>query len=148
MIIDRLEHLSRYAGIHPSISEIVEYLNHTSLYELEAGRHQIQEDSIYVNIEQIKRKNKTEAQLEAHRKFMDIQIPLETIEIMGYTPVDLCAGISIPYSEEKDILFLRGQAQSYFTVEPGMFAIFMPQDAHAPGITPIQSKKAIFKVKI
>jgi biofilm protein TabA len=38
-------------------------------------------------------------------------------------------------------------AETYVTVKPGMFAIFFPQDGHAPGITPDGVKKVIVKVK-
>ena len=37
--------------------------------------------------------------------------------------------------------------QIYVAVKPGMFAIFFPQDGHAPGITPDGVKKVIVKVK-
>ena len=40
-----------------------------------------------------------------------------------------------------------GLAEAYIPVEPGMFAIFFPQDGHAPGITPDGVKKVIDKVK-
>ena len=52
-----------------------------------------------------------------------------------------------PYSEEKDITFFEGPADSYIDVKPGMFAIFFPQDGHAPAITPNGVKKIIIKVK-
>ena len=52
-----------------------------------------------------------------------------------------------PYNAEKDITFFEGLAETYITVKPGMFAIFFPQDGHAPGITPEGVKKVIVKVK-
>ena len=48
---------------------------------------------------------------------------------------------------EKDITFFEGLAETYVTVKPGMFAIFFPQDGHAPGVTPEGVKKVIVKVK-
>ena len=47
----------------------------------------------------------------------------------------------------KDITFFEGLAETYIAVKPGMFAIFFPQDGHAPGITPDGVKKVIVKVK-
>ena len=41
----------------------------------------------------------------------------------------------------------EGLAETYIAVKPGMFAIFFPQDGHAPGITPDGVKKVIVKVK-
>ena len=97
-----------------------------------------------VNIAQTSPKNKEAAKLETHNKFIDIQIPLSGNEVMGYT-----AGNDLPtaeYNAEKDITFFECLAESYFTVKPGMFAIFFPQDGHAPGITETGVKKIIVKV--
>ena len=46
---------------------------------------------------------------------------------------------------DKDISFYPGLAESYIPVKPGMFAIFFPQDAHAPGVSPDGVKKVIVK---
>jgi YhcH/YjgK/YiaL family protein len=78
---------------------------------------------------------------------IDIQIPITDAETYGYT-----ARRELPpgeYNAEKDITKLPGLASdSYVTCRPGMFAVFFPQDGHAPCIaaTP-ELKKAIFKVK-
>ena len=68
-------------------------------------------------------------------------------EIMGYTAAKDCVPADAPYNEEKDITFFEGLAETYVAVKPGMFAIFFPQDGHAPGITPDGVKKVIVKVK-
>ena len=37
---------------------------------------------------------------------------------------------------------------NFVTVKKGMFAIFFPQDAHAPGVTQTALKKAVFKIPV
>ncbi len=148
MIIDRLENLKSYASLHPAIGEIADYLAGHDLATFESGKYPLREEELFVNVEQTRALTRPEAKLEAHRMYIDIQIPLETVETIGYTPVELCNTAYIPYNKDKDIEFFRGQAQSYFLVEPGMFALLFPQDAHAPGITPTGGKKAIFKIKV
>ena len=89
---------------------------------------------------------KEEAKLETHNQFIDIQIPLSGVEVMGYT-----AREDLPeadYDADKDISFYPGLAESYIPVKPGMFAIFFPQDAHAPGVSPDGVKKVIVKVLV
>ena len=84
-----------------------------------------------VNFSQTNPKTKEEAKLETHNRFIDIQIPLSGVEVMGYTPRE-----DLPeaeYNADKDISFYHGLAESYIPVKPGMFVIFFPQDAHAPG---------------
>ena len=78
---------------------------------------------------------------------IDIQIPLSTSETYGYTP--LCDLPEAEYNAEKDISKMPGvMGQSYVNCQPGMFAIFFPQDGHAPCISTEPSiRKAIFKVK-
>lgn len=68
------------------------------------------------------------------------------VEVMGYT-----AREDLPeadYDADKDISFYPGLAESYIPVKPGMFAIFFPQDAHAPGVSPDGVKKVIVKVLV
>ena len=67
------------------------------------------------------------------------------VETMGYTPrTDLPEE---EYNAEKDITFYKGFAKDNLTITPGMFAIFFPQDGHAPGVTPDGVKKVIVKVR-
>ena len=61
-------------------------------------------------------------------------------------------GVSDPLPEAEydaaiDMTLYDGAATDYITVKPGMFALFFPEDGHAPGITPTGLKKIIIKVK-
>ena len=114
---------------------------------MEIGKTELKGKDLLVNIAQTKPKTKEEAKLETHCDFIDIQIPLSGTEIMGYTAAKDCIPADAPYNAEKDITFFEGLAETYITVKPGMFAIFFPQDGHAPGITPEGVKKVIVKVK-
>ena len=49
---------------------------------------------------------------------------------------DICSLQIEEEDAEKDITFYKGFAKDYLTITPGMFAIFFPQDGHAPGVTP------------
>ena len=113
---------------------------------LRLGKVKLQGDDLVVNFSQTKPKTKEEAKLETHNQFIDIQIPLSGVEVMGYT-----AREDLPeadYDADKDISFYPGLAESYIPVKPGMFAIFFPQDAHAPGVSPDGVKKVIVKVLV
>ena len=84
--------------------------------------------------------------LETHRDFIDIQIPLSGTEIMATPPQKIAFRQMLPTMQRR-YYFFSGLAESYIEVKPGMFAIFFPQDGHAPGITPDGVKKVIVKVK-
>ena len=147
MVIDTLENLGKYAALNPLFARVAEFLSANKLESLEIGKSALVEHQLTLNVTQTKPKTKEEARLETHREFIDIQIPISGTEVMGYTPLADCTPADAPYNVEKDITFYEGLAESYITVRPGMFAIFFPQDGHAPGITPTGVKKLIVKVK-
>ena len=145
MVIDTLENLETYVLLNPLFKDVVEFVKSNDLNALEVGKHQIKGGDLFVNIQVAKGKTKEAALLETHKKMIDIQIPLSASETYGYTP--LCGLPLADYNEEKDITKYEGAADTYVTCKPGEFAIFFPQDGHAPCITDApEIKKAIFKV--
>ena len=147
MIIDTLENLEKYVAINPLFKDVVAFLRNNDLMTLEEGKHLIKGDDLFVNIQVAKGKTPDEAVLETHRKMVDIQIPLDGMETYGYTPLSNLP--DTPYQSDKDITKYSGlMADSFVDCQPGMFAVFFPQDGHAPCSTMApEIKKAIFKVK-
>lgn len=146
MVVDKLENLEKYVSLNPLFAQAVEYLKSTDLDAQEIGKITLKEGELMVNFSQTRPKTKEEAKLETHNQFIDIQIPLSGVEVMGYTPrTDLPEE---EYNAEKDITFYKGLAKDYLTITPGMFAIFFPQDGHAPGVTSDGVKKVIVKVRV
>lgn len=121
------------------------FIKSNDLNSLEIGKHEIKGSDLFVNVQVAKGKTKEVAVLETHKKMIDIQIPLSAEETYGYTP--LCDLPDAEYNNEKDITKYEGMADTYVTCKPGEFAIFFPQDGHAPCIAGVpEIKKAIFKV--
>ena len=146
MVVDRLENLEKYISLNPLFAHAVEFLKSTDLDAHEIGKVVLKEGELMVNFSQARPKTKEEARIETHNNFIDIQIPLSGVELMGYMPrAELPEAV---YNAEKDITFYEGLATDYLTVKPGMFAIFFPEDAHAPGVTPDGVKKVIVKVRV
>lgn len=145
MVIDTIENLEKYVSLNPLFKDVVEFIKFNRLDDLEVGKHAIKGADLFVNIQIAKGKSKDIALLETHKKMIDIQIPLSAPETYGYTP--LCDLPEAEYNEEKDITKYVGEANTYVTCKPGEFAIFFPQDGHAPCISgEAEIKKAIFKV--
>lgn len=147
MIIDKLENLKNYTALNPLFGKVVEFIEKEDLQSFPLGKHVIDGDDLFANFNECSAKAREEAKLETHDVMIDIQIPLNDAEEMGYTPrADL---MPAPYDAENDISFYEGAARQYFTVEPGMFVIFFPEDAHAPAICRHDGlRKIIFKVKV
>lgn len=147
MIIDTIEKLAFYENLNPLFKDVVEFLRTNDLSSLEDGKHFIKGIDLFVNIQIAKAKTKEEAKMETHQRMIDIQIPLSTSETFGYTPLSKLP--KLEYNSEKDIIKYEQEAETYFTLQPGEFVIFFPQDGHTPCISSEKEiRKAIFKVKI
>lgn len=147
MIIDTLNNLEKYIPVNPLFQVVADFLKQNHLEDLEPGKHAIKGEDVFVNIQVAKGKTTEEAVVETHQIMTDIQIPISGSETYGYTPAcELPKGV---YDEVNDITKFPGlKAKDHVTCHRGMFAIFFPQDGHAPCISKEKEiKKAIFKVK-
>lgn len=147
MIIDTVDNLEKYAAVNPLFPKVVEFLKNNNLETMEPGKYEIAGKDLFVNITIAKGKTPDQAVIETHNKMIDIQIPITAAETYGYTQREMLP--EAVYNEEKDITKIPDlAADSYVTCQPGMMAIFFPQDGHAPCIAGVEElKKAIFKVK-
>lgn len=128
MIIDTLDNLARYESLYPLIAEVVAFMKNHDLESLEAGMHPIKGEVAYVNIQMAKGKTENEAAIEYHRKMIDIQLPLETDERYGYTPL-----ADLPeahFDEKNDFALLPGvRPQTISTSRKGSLCFSHPKTA-------------------
>lgn len=146
MIIDRLENIEKYNSLNPLFAQAVKFLRSTDLSHLEPGRIILKDNELFVNIDQTCPKQKKEAKLETHNCFIDIQLPLTDVEVIGYAPRAMLE--EAVYEADRDITFYEAPVTDYFTLKPGMFAVFFPEDAHAPAISDKGVKKIVIKVRV
>lgn len=147
MVLDTLDNLEKYVSLNPRFQTVVDFVRQGGLRNFTPHKEQLQGDELFANFALAKGKAKEEARLETHDKMIDIQIPISAPETMGYTPREALPAST--YNAEKDITFYEGLAEQYVTVHQGEFAIFFPQDGHAPCVsTENEIEKVIFKVKV
>lgn len=148
MIIDTLDNLGKYVALNPLFADVVNFLKSHDLQTMEAGSYPIKDKDVALKLSLTKQRTKETAILETHIDMIDIQVPITCAETFGYSP--LCDLPAFEYNAEKDITkYGDTKPQTYVTVNPGQFAIFFPQDGHAPCIIENEEiKKAIFKVKV
>lgn len=149
MILDHISKIETYKGISERMDLAINYLKSTDLSTLEVGKHAIDGDDVYVLIQSYLGKSVEEANCEAHKNYIDIQLVIAGDEYIGYAPVE---GMTVvePYSEAKDRFFVQWQG-TLLNMTQGMFAIFFPQDAHMPSVvnTPgILIQKAVVKIRV
>lgn len=145
MILDTLDNLKMYIGLNPLFPKVVEFIQLHDLSSMPLGKTAIIGDELYLTIADAQPKSQEEAVVETHRQMIDIQIPLSGTETHGFAPLSSLEEAT--YKEQDDISFYTRPPQTFLSVCPGEFVIFFPQDGHAPAITPVVLRKAIFKVK-
>jgi len=148
MILDRLEHLEQYAGISPLLPKAIAFLRDTDLAALPLGRHEIDGDRVFAIAAKDPARSRDAAPLEAHRRYMDIQVVLASTDYMGWKSRVECDKPTADYDAEKDIEFFADRPTAWLAVEAGTFAIFLPGDAHAPLVGRGEIHKVVVKVAV
>ena len=87
---------------------------------------------MYVSIDRVQGRGREGARLEAHRRYIDIQLTIDGLEEIGWKPIGDCVSTSEAFDAAKDITFFNDRPESWLSVPAGRFAIFFPEDAHAP----------------
>ena len=88
------------------------------------------------------------AKFECHDKHIDIQLCVKGKEKFGWKPRSDCKAQKGEYHPEKDVVFYNDAPDMYFDMTDNQFAIFFPEDVHAPMIGEGEIKKLVMKVKI
>ncbi|HYR05572.1 MAG TPA: YhcH/YjgK/YiaL family protein [Gallionella sp.] len=148
MIFSTLSQSGRYAALHPLFPRAFESMRNTDLLALAPGRYPIIDKQLSVIVENVAGRTRDEARLECHRRYIDIQLVLEGVDEMGWKALADCTQPVSDYSSEKDIQFFHDAPASWIVTPPGAFCIFFPEDAHAPLVSDIPIRKAIFKIAV
>ena len=148
MIIDKLSNSGRYKDIHPGFEEAFDFLKKNNLAVIPDGRHNISDDRVYVTIATQKGKGVKESHLEKHSEYIDIHFVLEGTDVIGWRAFDECSNISERPEPGKDAESFLDEPDFYFKVHPGEFAIFFPEDCHAPLAHENTIRKGVIKVAV
>lgn len=147
MILDQIKNLENYAG--SSIYAALQKIRSTDFSKLEDITYEVNGRDLYFFINSYDTR-KDNDKPEAHKKYIDIQYMITGSEKMGVGQLEDMAE-EVEAKPQNDAWFYHGP-MDYITVKEGMFAVFYPNDAHAPCITPDGKceavRKAVFKVKV
>jgi biofilm protein TabA len=146
MILDTIAHADRYLALHPAFAAAFRFLRDTDLDALPSGRNEIDGDAMFVIIDRQDGRGHGGARLEAHRRYIDIQYTIHGGEEIGWAPLAACASPEAPFDAERDIVFFRDAPACWLGVPRGSFAVFFPDDAHAPLAATGALTKAIVKI--
>lgn len=149
MIIDKLTNSGLYCFENKRIKAAIDFLKETDFSKIEDGKYEIDGENIYYIKTKYLTKQTDEAQLEAHKKYIDVQFVLKGKEKIGYVPFT-SQKVFKEYDSENDYMLFDEECD-FLIFKEGMFAILFPEDLHKPGIIvngAEEVKKVVIKVKI
>ncbi len=153
MIKEKLSNSGLVRGCSALIAEALEIIKNPPAELISVGN--MQKSGMRFIIQNYETAPAALKKMEAHRKFIDIQLILEGREKF-YFADSTSLKVSEPYDEDKDIEFYSYGEDSNSqcaVLEPGEFAIFFPEDAHKPGCSvedsfPSKIKKLLVKIPV
>jgi YhcH/YjgK/YiaL family protein len=145
MIIDALKNINFYSTFNSSIKLAFDFIKANATRFTKEGRYEINEN-IYAVIETSLPKAAKEQKLEVHRKYIDVQYIIDGYDLIGWCSLLNCGQIYKDYDEVKDIEFFNDKPDFNIILNEGHFAIFFPNDTHAPLECEKPVKKCIVKI--
>lgn len=147
MIIERIDRLAKYQPILPNIDKALAAMQ--AIEEREAGVHYPFEGG-YLFFQTGTTKPLAEAQFEAHRKYIDVQVVLGGSEYAALEDLSNLS-VAIPYSGERDVEKYEGGTQHYMKITEGMAYVCFPWDGHKAVFhidQPLEFTKAVIKLEV
>ncbi|MDD2932692.1 MAG: YhcH/YjgK/YiaL family protein [Methylotenera sp.] len=148
MILDTIANAERYLALHPLFAQVFTYMRNTDLQALACGRHTIIGDDVFAIVERVSGRTRESAQLECHRKYIDIQLVLNGTDEMGWKPLADCRNPVSAFNTASDIQFFHDVPASWVSTPTNIFCIFFPEDTHAPLIANQPIHKIVFKIAV
>jgi biofilm protein TabA len=148
MILDVLENAHRYLALHEDFTKAFDFLLRPDLKELPVGKYEIDADRVYAIVSKELGREKEDALLETHEKYIDIQLVLAGTDDMGWKSKSLCKQPTGGYDQKNDEQLFADKPDAWLSTKSGAFAIFFPEDAHMPLISSGHLHKVIVKVAV
>ena len=148
MIIDTLDNAGKYIHLHPRFEKAFEFIKSQNLETIEPGKFEIEGMDLHAAVSLKDGVTRETAKAEAHKNYIDIQVCPGGKEELGWKPLSKALAPKEAYNAEKDVTFYSDAMDTYFELNAGQFAIFYPEDVHAPMIGEGPIKKLVVKVKI
>jgi len=117
------------------IAKAVQYLksNQNEFIQMVPGIYPIEGKDIFVQVFDVKTKEKEEARPEVHRKYIEVHYSVEGKERVGFA-VDLGNNDVVEtLLETKDAIFYgEVENEGEIILQPGDYLVFFPEDVHRP----------------
>ncbi len=146
MILDTYQQWKRYSGISPRLRRGMEFLTSANV-QMKEGRHEIDGDELFALVVKTMTTPAAGRQLEVHRKYIDVHFMHSGAENVLWAPLELFGQPAKPYDLDLDAaLYLPVPQVQAVRVDQGSFAVFFPEDSHAPSCQIGEHPAEVFKV--
>lgn len=150
MIFDKVENMSLYFHKLPGFEKIEEAYKAFCNNPIENGRVDIDGDKLWCNVATYTVDPNNPLKYEAHKEYADVQLMFNGAEKFGWANINEC-DITEDFKEGCDIAFMTSENGQFFELKKGYFAVFFPEDAHAPcrkSDSSDTAHKLVYKVKL
>jgi biofilm protein TabA len=147
MILDTLAAAKRYERLHLGFGAAFDFLRSAPAGLVE-GRHEIDGERLFAIVAKSAGRGRVGAKLEVHRRYIDIQYCAAGHDVIGWRAQIDCREPEGPFDESRDIQFFADGPAAWLDLPSGMFAIFYPEDAHAPLGGEGEVSKIVVKVAV
>ena len=151
MLVTTLDHAAGNDYLAARFQKAYAFLNRDYLGSLPLGRVDIDGDAVFANVQEYDTVPAEEKQLEAHRRYYDVQFVVSGEEVMQYAPLEGLAKVQ-PFDEDADFgLYCTPERPSSIVLRAGDVAVLAPEDAHKPGCAldaPCCVRKIVVKVLV
>lgn len=150
MIYDKIENIVHYDTTNMALKKAMGSIMNKDFLDFEDGKTTIDGEKVYAMKVGLTLKPVEEGVFEAHKKYIDIHVPLKNSEDVEVAFVDTLQ-VTSPYDEEGDCLLGTSDAAVSVHLTPGTFLLVYPDDAHKVGVTKNKSssyQKVIYKVLV
>lgn len=137
-------------GLHPVLQEALTLALTARPQEKTPGRVELRGDDIFMNVMTFTTQFPAEKKAELHEQYIDIQLLLSGEERIQFGVMGSARQCETFHAEEDYQLCNEITDEQYVTLQPGMFAVFMPGEPHKPGCAirePGEIKKVVVKVR-
>lgn len=151
MILDSLPLWRRYAPLNPRLAKGFAFLEQLPT-DIAIGRHDIDGEAVYALVQRYQTRPVAQMQLEAHRRYIDVQFLASGREVIHWAPLAGLAAATKPYDNVTDAaLYSLPPDTMPVQLRAGQFAILFPDDAHAPCCAwgdPAEVLKVVVKIAV
>ncbi len=131
-----------------SLRTAITHLKDTNFEVLPVGRYDLAGDDVFVLVQEMTTRPKSEQKAEIHRKYIDVQFVVKGREAIGVAVDTGNNEIKEDFLAERDVLFYENmENESTLVLAAGDFAILFPSDVHRP-LCQVAGPEAVRKVVV